>query len=122
VRGAARQRAAFGSADKRSMGKKKMTVAVAAKKWIELKSLEQTLEAQRAQLKEVLEPALEAAPGGVLELAGWKFLRVTFMKESFSLQKAKEKIDGRVLAPYITTSSIVQIRTSWKGGNESEAA
>lgn len=102
--------------------KKKLSVEDAAKEWIELKTMEATIESRRQELKAVLEPALESAPDHLLEFGGWKFLRVRFEKESFSLSKAKEKIDGRTLAPFITKSEVTQIRTTWKGGKEAAEA
>jgi hypothetical protein len=100
------------------MAKKKLSVEDAAKEWIELKTMEATIEARRREIRAVLEPALEEAPDKLLEFHGWKFLLVSFERESFSLSKAKEKIDGRILAPYITASTSVQIRATWKGGAE----
>jgi hypothetical protein len=108
-------------ADKEGMAKpKKISVEAAAKEWIELKTMEGVIETRRSELKKILEPALEKSPENIIELNGWKFLRLCFDKESFSLSKAKEKIDGRVLAPYITTSKVVQIRCYWKGGGKEE--
>lgn len=100
------------------MAKKKLSVEEAAKEWIELKTMDETIEARRREVRAILEPALEAAPDKLLEFHGWKFLLVRFERESFSLKAAKEKIDGRVLAPYITASTSVQIRSTWKGGSE----
>lgn len=102
--------------------KKKLSVEAAAKEWIELKSVEQAIEVRRAELKAVLDPALESAPEKRLLLHGWEFLKSTFSRESFSLSKAKEKIPAKTLAPYVTTSEVTQIRTTWKGGIEKENA
>lgn len=96
--------------------KEKLTVESAAKEWIELKSMDETIERRREELRAILLPALEAAPDQVLELHGWRFVLVKFLRDAFSLSKAREKIDGRVLAPYITTTEVESIRATWKGG------
>ena len=95
---------------------KKISIENAAKEYIELKALEKAREARLAELKDVLLPALRAAENQRLELAGFEFSVVEFEKEFFSLTKAREVIDGRTLAPYITKSNVVQIRTAWRGG------
>lgn len=92
---------------------KKISLEAAAKEWMELKAVEQALEDRRTILKAVLEPALAKAPKNSLVIGNGKFKRVEFPKENFSLKKAKKKIDGRVLAPYITTTNVVQIRAQW---------
>jgi len=97
---------------------KKSTSEAAAKEWITLKASQKAVEKRLDQLKPVIEAALSAAPENVVEFHGWKFTLVEFEKDSFSLSKAREKIDGRVLAPYVTTSNVVQIRSSWQGGDE----
>lgn len=101
---------------------KKITPEAAAKEWIELKSQSKGLEKRLDELKSILEPALREAPEKSAEWHGWKFSLVQFEKDSFSLSKAREKLDGRILAPYVTSSAVVQIRTSWQGGEQKEAA
>lgn len=101
---------------------KKLSIEKAAKRWIELKTLQKETEKEFSELKPLLEEALKEEEEKALELNGWKFSLVEFEKENFSLSKAKEKIDGRTLAPFISTSNVVQIRTSWQGGDEKEAA
>lgn len=90
----------------------------AAVEWIELKAEKARIEARFDILKDALEPFLKAQPEMQTEINGWKFSLVESERESFQLSKAKEKIDGRVLAPYITHSHYNQIRTTWKGGKE----
>jgi len=102
------------------MGKKPSREA-AAREWVELKGQQKAIDQRLADLKEVLEPALREAPDQELELVGFKFKLVESERESFSLSKAREKLDGWLLAPYITKSEVVQIRTTWAGGEEKAA-
>lgn len=101
---------------------KKLTAQMAAKEYVHLKTDLKFLEKRLEELKEVIEPALRELPEKTAEWHGWKFSLVEFEKENFSLSKAREKIDGRTLAPFVTVSPIVQIRTSWQGGEEEFAA
>lgn len=103
---------------------KKPNIETVAKRWIELKSHAKELEKELAELKPILEGALLEAPEKSLELCGWRFLLVEFDKENFTWSKAKTELTPAVLAklePYLSTSQVVQIRTSWQGG-EKEAA
>lgn len=102
---------------------KKPTTEKAAKEWISLKTEMKRIEKRIDELKEVLEPALRDSSEGSLEFFGWRFSLVEFEKRSFSLAKAEasSKFDGRALAPFITKSSSIQIRTSWQGGEEKAA-
>ena len=101
---------------------KKLTPEAAAKEYIHLKTDMKCLEKRIEELKAVIEPALREAPEQSAEWHGWKFKLVESSRDSFSLSKAREKIDGRILAPYITTAQVVQIRTTWAGGEEAAAA
>ena len=103
---------------------KKQKIADVAKRWVELAAQAKEIEKEKAEIKPVLEGFLAEAEGKTMEVNGWRFSLVEFLKETFSLSKAKEKVDGRVLAPYITETPVVQIRTSWQGGDgkEKEAA
>jgi hypothetical protein len=100
------------------MAKKTLSLEHAAREWLELKAREEATEERLKELKAVLEPALRSAPGQAMKLAGKRFKLSEFPRESFQLARAKEKIDGRVLAPYITTTDVVTIRTSGRGGGE----
>lgn len=100
---------------------KKLGLKKASERWLELKAMAKDIERGLAELKPVIEEGLADSEGSY-EAHGWKFSLVKFEKESFSLSKAREVLDGRVLAPYITTSEVTQIRTSWQGGEEKEAA
>lgn len=88
-----------------------------AREWIELKTSEANLEKKKRELKPELEAYLNDQPEKSAEIAGFKFTLVESSKESFKLKDAKEKLDGRTLAPYITVSSFTQIRTTWRGGD-----
>lgn len=97
---------------------KKPKIEGVAKRWVELKAQTKEIDREMGELKPILEDALRVSHNKIIEIAGWRFSLVEFLKESFSLSKAKEKIDGRVLAPYITESEVVQIRASWQGGED----
>jgi hypothetical protein len=101
---------------------KKPNIEDVAKEWIGLKTQLKEIEKSIDELKPNLEEYLSQLPEHSEEFHGWRFSLVEFVKESFSLSKAKEKIDGRTLAPYITETSVTQIRTSWQGGEEKKAA
>ena len=96
----------------------KLTVDKAALLWLDLKKQAKEIEKSIDDLKPILETALSKEKSKRMELHGWRFTLVEFVKENFSLSKAKEKIDGRILSPYITESKCRQIRTSWQGGEE----
>ncbi len=104
------------------MMKKKFGAADAAKEWIELKAKEKEIGKRFIELKPILEEALRNSPDETCEFHGWRFKLTEFEQSSFRLKEAQKKIDGRTLAPYITTSLVCQIRTSWQGGIEQEAA
>lgn len=91
---------------------------VVAKEWIQVTSQLKALEKRKAELKEFLEPYLDSQPGKTSEIVGFKFTLVVGERESFRLKDAKEKIDGRVLAPYITVSAYSQIRSTFQGPDE----
>lgn len=92
-----------------------------AKEWIELKTIEANLEKKKRELKPELESYLKDQPDQKAELNGFQFTLIESERESFKLKDAKEKIDGRTLAPYISVSSFTQIRTTWKGGEKKAA-
>lgn len=95
---------------------KTLTIEAAAAEWISLKTKNKFNEKRLDELKKVIEPFLKELPEKTKDFHGWKFSLVEFEKQSFSLAKAKEKLDGRLLSPYISTSTCIQIRTSWQGG------
>jgi regulator of replication initiation timing len=86
--------------------------------WVALTSQIKRLEKQKEDLKPQLEKILEKEPENTLELDGWRAILVASERESFRLKEAKEKIDEKVLKPFITHSKYTQIRTSWQGGGE----
>lgn len=90
----------------------------ATAEWMSLKAKVKDIEKRQAVLKPIIESALREAEKKSFEYNGWRFSLVEFEKENFNLGKAREKLDGRVLAPYITTSNVLQIRTSWQGANK----
>lgn len=100
----------------------KFTIEGSGREYISLKEEKSRIERRLEILKEGLEPLLEEAPGKSVELAGWKMTLLHTSRESFSLSKAKEKIDGRTLAPFVSVSEFSQIRLYYQGGEESEAA
>jgi hypothetical protein len=109
------------------MTKKKKTEELSnpqawAAEWVKLKGQKLSIEKKCEELKKLLEPYLEDQPEKVALLAGWKFSLVETTREFFRLNEAKEKIDGRVLAPYITKSTFNQIRTFWDGKEEEAEA
>lgn len=93
-----------------------MSAAVAAKKWIALKAKEKKIEKQFQELQAVLEPALRSTPEKKAEFHGWKFSIVEYVRRSFSLKAAEKQIDAEILAPYVSESDVVTIRTNWEGG------
>lgn len=103
---------------------KKDSPEVVAKEWVVLKSSIKAAEKRLSVLKEFLEPVLAAKPEKSAEWAGWRFTLVESKgRETFDLSAAKEKLDGRILAPYVKKGDpSIQIRTSWQGGEEEDAA
>ncbi len=102
------------------MAQKKLEISVeeAAREWTDLKSEKMRIENRLDELKKPIEEFLGKQPEKTAELHGWKFTLVATERESFRLSAAKEKIDGRILKPYITLSKFNQIRTSFRGGEE----
>lgn len=103
------------------MPTKKISPEAASKLLIEFKAEKKKLEKRIEELEEVMEPYLEEQPDGMAEFHGFKFTLVKSERENFSLKKAREKIDGRILAPYVTTSQSQYILMTWKGGVEEAA-
>ncbi len=97
---------------------KEIDIEEAAREWVDLKSEKMRIENRLDELKKPLEGFLGKQPEKCAEMFGWKFSLVETERESFKLSAAKEKIDGRILKPYITLSKFNQIRTSFKGGEE----
>jgi hypothetical protein len=97
------------------------TIEEVAKEWVVLKSEKLRIEKRAEELKEILEPYLAGQPDQTAEISGFRFKLFEMERETFKLKAAKEKIDGRVLAPYITSSVSTVIRTTWKGGEEEAA-
>ncbi len=87
----------------------------AAAEWIELKTQKAQIEGRLDELKKILEPFLENEPDKRAFLHGFDFFLVETSREYFDLKRAREKIDGRVLAPYMASTSYSSIRTTWKG-------
>lgn len=100
------------------MKTKKVPIEDVAKEWIELKTIEADLEKKKRELKPDLEAYLKDQPDQKAEICGFQFTLIQSERESFKLKDAKEKIDGRTLAPYISVSTFTQIRTTWRGGDE----
>lgn len=96
-------------------------IEIAAKEWIRLKTEKLGLESRIEETRKILEPYLESQPEGAAELVGFRFKLVTSEREFFKLAAAKEKIDGRILKPYITLSTSNQIRTTFHGKPEEVA-
>jgi len=94
----------------------------AAKDYISLKNRIAKLEKKKEEMGDVLKPWLFTQKDQTAELHGWKFSLVETERENFKLSAAKEKIDGRTLAPFITTSKFTQIRTVFKGLEDEKAA
>ncbi len=91
----------------------------ACSEFLELKAQITKLEQRRDELKEfVIKPFLESLKDQNFLIDGWELsLAVCEGKETFDLKAAKEKIDGRTLAPYIKIGEPYrQLRTTFKGG------
>ena len=87
-----------------------------------MKTIEQYLEAKRAfdqaeaELKTLrlkVEPLVVAA-GGTLMHGNVEIKLVPTEREVFNLRNAKEKIDGRILRPFISISEYNQLRVKVK--------
>jgi hypothetical protein len=82
----------------------------AAAEYMRLKAQSAELDAAMKRLRNVLEVAVGAAPEKKAVIAGFKFALVEVERDNFNLKKALEKLDGRVLRPFITTSRYTQLR------------
>lgn len=100
---------------------KKNVFGDAAREWVRLKAEAKQIEKRLHELQEIIEPELREQKDKSVEVHGWRFKLCEYEQSSFRLKEAQEKIDGRVLSPYITKSQVVQIRTSWQGGEETYA-
>lgn len=87
----------------------KASVETAVAEYVDAKRAIERLEAVMKLHRPVIEEALQAS-GGKAEIAGHKLTLVQFEKESFSLSEAKEKLDLRMLRPFIKKSDVTQIR------------
>lgn len=79
------------------------------------------LEERKALLKQQILPAVDHAKGH-LEIEGWEAVAREKIREIFNLSKAREKIDGRVLRPYITESKYVELRVKYVGDGAVKAS
>lgn len=97
---------------------KKQNMEKLAREWVALKEQEKETEKRLNELKSKFQPFLKGVSDHSVELAGWRFTLVEFEKESFSLSRAREKLPEKTLAPYISKVDVMQIRTSWQGGEK----
>lgn len=81
----------------------------AVAQYVDAKRAIERLELVMKSHRPVIEEALQAA-GGKSEIAGHKLSLVQFERESFSLKEAKERLDLRILKPFITVTAVSQIR------------
>jgi transposase len=81
----------------------------AVAQYVDAKRAIERLEAVMKTHKPAIEEALRAS-GGKAEIAGHKLSLVEFERESFSLSEAKEKLDLRMLRPFIKSTQVVQVR------------
>jgi hypothetical protein len=77
--------------------------------YIEAKRAIERLEKVKEQHRDAIESALRDA-GGKLEVAGYPLSLVEFPRDTFLLKEAREKLDMRVLKPFIKTGMVSQIR------------
>jgi hypothetical protein len=96
----------------------KISPEKAAKEWIDLKAQKVVLEKRIDELKQVLEPFLGKQKDRTVELKGWRFSLAEIEREYFKLAEAKQKIEHKILKPFIQISKYIQIRTSWQGGED----
>jgi hypothetical protein len=76
------------------------------------------LEAVLKRLRNVIEVALADQPEQKAEIAGYRCAVIEVERDNFNLKKALEKLDGRVLRPFITTSKYTQLRVVGTKGDE----
>ena len=87
----------------------KVSLETAVAEYVDCKRSIERLEAIMRSHKPMIEEALRAS-GGKAEIAGHKLTLVEFERESFSLTEAKERLDMRMLRPYIKSAQVVQVR------------
>jgi hypothetical protein len=83
-----------------------------------LKEESAKLEALMKRLRNVVEVALAGEPDRRAEIAGFVCSVSDVERDNFNLKKALEKLDGRVLRPFITTSKYTQLRIVPAKGDE----
>lgn len=88
------------------MPKIELSPEKAAKEWIELRVSQKEIEKRLSEIKPVLEKALRKAP----EKTQWGLVLVDISRPTFALKKALEKLDRKILAPFISKSKYAQIR------------
>jgi hypothetical protein len=98
--------------------KKPVTIEKSAKQYLELKTEKVRIEKQLDVLKKTIAPYLEGFPERKAELCGFEFSLVETERENFKLSAAKEKIEAKVLSPFISVSNYTSIRTTFRGGEE----
>jgi hypothetical protein len=84
----------------------------AALEYMRLKAQAAELDAAMKRLRNVIEVAIAEEPEKRAVIAGFRFALVTVERDNFNLKKALEKLDGRVLRPYITTSRYTMLKVS----------
>lgn len=89
-----------------------------AQEWLELREKKMLLEKRIDEIKPILETYLALDPSYEMEMCGHKFKLVNSEREFFKLAEAKKNMDGRILRPYITTTSFNQIRVTFCGEEE----
>lgn len=96
----------------------KLSVEEAVKEYVAQKKEIERLERQIAKLKPIIESRLEAEPEHKALIAGYLVSLTEISRELFDLKGAREKIDGRVLRPYLKTVTYQQLRVAYKGGEQ----
>lgn len=98
----------------------KITPDAAAKEWLELEADQRRIRERFAELEPILAPVIKKAREKSKIFHDWKFVWISFDKESFSLSKARLKVKEAVLAPFISQSKVAYIRTYFQGDSLKE--
>jgi hypothetical protein len=80
------------------------------REYARLKNEAAELETHLKRLRNVIEVALSGEPEHKATIAGIHLSLVEVERDNFNLKKAMEKLDGRVLRPYITTSRYTMLK------------
>lgn len=87
-------------------------VEEAAVEYMRLKAQVAELESAMKRLRNVIEVAIAEEPDRRATLAGFRFSLVDVERDNFNLKKALEKLDGRALRPFISTSRYTMLKVS----------